>query len=70
MKKQIIGTITITADENHIGLKFIKAIAKRAKQATNLDDLLLWVNDECELMECTHGQLCHAVRVAKHWFNN
>lgn len=53
-----------------ITLEFRKKIIQRAKAANDLEALLLWVNDECELQELTHEQLCYAVDVAKHNYKN
>lgn len=53
-----------------ITLEFRKKIIQRAKAANDLEALLLWVNDECELQELTHEQLCYAIDVAKSNYNS
>lgn len=48
-----------------ITIEFSKRIAKAAQKYSNIEDLLLWLNDECEFYEITGESFTYAIEVAK-----
>lgn len=48
-----------------ITIELSKRIAKAAQKYNNIEDLLLWVNDECEFCEITGERFSYAIELAK-----
>lgn len=72
MQRQTIksgGNTVKTAKEIMITLDLQKRIKKAAKQYTSIEDLLVYVNDQCEWYELSYERTMFAVDLAKKYFN-